>query len=238
MPFVPLAFWNSIIGKFMFFLPITLIITLTASLLVAYVINPVFAVSFMKPHDEANNKRRFTKGDKITLIIFGAIALLCYLSKSLAMGNFVVFVYLFIQLEKYVLSKWIHAFQNRAWPAFKEWYTRWLKRALSRPILVLVVTILLFPVAIMSYMARHVPFTLFPSPDPNFAYVYLNLPVGTDQAYTNQVMKDLERKVNNVLNIDPEKGKSNPVVLSVISNVTVNAVDPGTMEIGDFPNKG
>jgi multidrug efflux pump len=51
-PFVPLAFWNSLIGKFMFFLPITLIITLLASLLVAYIINPVFAVDFMKPHHE------------------------------------------------------------------------------------------------------------------------------------------------------------------------------------------
>lgn len=51
-PFVPLAFWKGIIGKFMFFLPITLIITLLASLVVAYIINPVFAVSFMKKHEE------------------------------------------------------------------------------------------------------------------------------------------------------------------------------------------
>src|SRR5580698_2655468 len=43
-PFVPLAFWNSLIGHFMFFLPITLIITLLASLVVAYIMNPIFAV--------------------------------------------------------------------------------------------------------------------------------------------------------------------------------------------------
>jgi multidrug efflux pump subunit AcrB len=46
-PFIPLAFWKGIVGKFMFFLPVTLIITLLASLLVAYIINPVFAVDFM-----------------------------------------------------------------------------------------------------------------------------------------------------------------------------------------------
>jgi multidrug efflux pump len=45
-PFIPLAFWTGIIGKFMFFLPITLIICLLASLFVAYIINPVFAVDF------------------------------------------------------------------------------------------------------------------------------------------------------------------------------------------------
>ena len=241
MPFVPLAFWNSIIGKFMFFLPITLIITLVASLLVAYIINPVFAVSFMKPHPDhgdENNKPRFNKRDRVLLVIFGAIALLFYLSKSWAVANFVLFIYVFILLEKFVFSKWIHSFQNKAWPAFRDWYTRVLKGALKRPVLILVVTALLLPVAIIGYTVRHPPFTLFPSPDPNFAYVYLNLPIGTDQAYTNEVMKTLEGRVNKVLNIDPETGKTNPVVQSVISNVTVNAVDPGSGEVGDFPNKG
>ena len=51
-PFIPLAFWHSLIGSFMFFLPITLIITLLASLVVAYIMNPVFAVDFMKAHHE------------------------------------------------------------------------------------------------------------------------------------------------------------------------------------------
>jgi multidrug efflux pump subunit AcrB len=47
-PFFPLLFWKSVMGKFMFFLPVTLIITLMASLVIAYIINPVFAVRFMK----------------------------------------------------------------------------------------------------------------------------------------------------------------------------------------------
>src|SRR5690606_22819923 len=51
IPFIPLAFWKGVIGEFMFYLPITLIITLLASLLVAYIISPVFAVDFMKPED-------------------------------------------------------------------------------------------------------------------------------------------------------------------------------------------
>ena len=52
MPFVPLLFWPGIVGEFMKFLPITLICTLVASLIVAYVMNPVFAMTFMKRHDE------------------------------------------------------------------------------------------------------------------------------------------------------------------------------------------
>ena len=46
-PFIPLVFWGGIFGKFMHFLPVTVIITLTASLVVAYILNPVFAVWFM-----------------------------------------------------------------------------------------------------------------------------------------------------------------------------------------------
>ncbi len=238
MPFIPLAFWNSVIGSFMFFLPITLIITLVASLLVAYIINPVFAVSFMKPENHKDHKRfKFTKKDKVMAVIFVAIAVLFYVSKAVAMGNFVMFLYIFILLEKMVFAKWINAFQTKAWPAFRDWYTRVLKAALRRPGWVLITTLILLPLSIFLYTLRNPPFVFFPSAQPNFAYVYLNLPVGTDQAYTNEVMKKLELKVNEVL-IDPKTHKRTDIVKSVISNVTVDAVDPNGGEIGDFPNKG
>ncbi|AMV71785.1 RND family efflux pump [Desulfuromonas sp. DDH964] len=45
--FLPMIFWPGIMGEFMKFLPITLIITLTASLFVALVINPVICANFM-----------------------------------------------------------------------------------------------------------------------------------------------------------------------------------------------
>src|SRR5437762_4582447 len=55
-PFFPLLFWPGIIGKFMIYLPTVLILTLTASLIVAFLINPVFAVSFMKPKHYPNKE--------------------------------------------------------------------------------------------------------------------------------------------------------------------------------------
>ena len=239
MPFIPLAFWKGVIGSFMFFLPITLIITLVASLLVAYIINPVFAVTFMKPEDHStdSNKRRFTKRDWVLTVIFAAVAGIFYFGGAFAVGNFVVFIYVFVLLEKFIFSKWIHAFQDKAWPAFREWYTRVLKMALKRPGWVFIVTLILLPLSLVLYGIRKPPFVFFPSAQPNFAYVYLNLPVGTDQAYTNEVMRKLEKKVNDVL-IDPATHKRTNIVKSVISNVTVDAVDPSGGELGDFPNKG
>jgi len=46
--FFPMIFWPGIMGEFMKYLPITLIITLTSSLFVAMVINPALAAFFMK----------------------------------------------------------------------------------------------------------------------------------------------------------------------------------------------
>lgn len=46
--FSPMIFWPGIMGEFMSYLPITLIVTLTSSLFVAMVINPALAAFFMK----------------------------------------------------------------------------------------------------------------------------------------------------------------------------------------------
>ncbi|MCC6575288.1 MAG: efflux RND transporter permease subunit [Planctomycetes bacterium] len=46
--FAPMIFWPGMVGEFMRFLPICVIIVLTCSLFVALVINPVMAVTFMR----------------------------------------------------------------------------------------------------------------------------------------------------------------------------------------------
>ncbi len=55
--FIPLLFWPGIVGEFMKFLPITLIVTLTASLFVAYVISPVQAAEFINYQKEIKKAR-------------------------------------------------------------------------------------------------------------------------------------------------------------------------------------
>ncbi|MFQ5583200.1 MAG: efflux RND transporter permease subunit [Calditrichia bacterium] len=48
LAFLPMIFWPGIVGEFMRYLPITLIITLSSSLFVALVFNPTVASSFLK----------------------------------------------------------------------------------------------------------------------------------------------------------------------------------------------
>ncbi|MGN6477618.1 MAG: efflux RND transporter permease subunit, partial [Flavipsychrobacter sp.] len=237
IPFIPLAFWKGVIGSFMFFLPVTLIITLLASLAVAYIINPVFAVSFMKPHDPHDTgKRRWSKRDRVLMIIFLSLAAICYVARAWAFANFIIFIYLFILLEKFVFEKWIHSFQNKVWPSFQNWYAGLLKRSLARPGRTMLITVCILIFSLVLMIVRGPKVVFFPSGEPNFTYVYLNMPVGTDQAYTNEVLLKLEKRVNHALGI--ENGKKNPAVQSVIANVTVGAVDPTSGEVGNFPNKG
>ena len=231
-PFVPLAFWGGVIGKFMFFLPITLIITLLASLVVAYIINPVFAVDFMKPHhDEDERKKRWTKGLKLSTIVFGAFALLFYVSGNIGMANFTVLLALLNLLNRFYLKDWINSFQFGAWPRFQNWYVHKLNFALRNPWKMVLATIGLFIFSIVLFSARSPKVVFFPIGQPNFVYVYIKLPIGTDQAYTNQVAGEVEKKVSKVL------GKNNPLVKSVITNVTVGVTDPQDEDQGMYPNR-
>lgn len=227
-PFIPLAFWKGIIGKFMFFLPITLIITLLASLLVAYIINPVFAVTFMKKHDEKHDPN---KGLKVTSVIFLAIAALFYVTKNFGMGNFVVFIFLLNLLHRFWLHKVIVGFQTKTWPAIQESYKRLLVKALHRPALMMFGTVGLLILSFVAIGVRNGGVSFFPTADPNFIYVFANLPVGTDQAYTDSITKVLETKVYGVV------GENNKIVKSIIASVGENVTDPQDEDQGYYANK-
>jgi len=231
-PFIPLAFWNSLIGHFMFFLPITLIITLLASLVVAYIMNPVFAVDFMKPHYEGEHDHpKFDRKVFRALIFLAVAAFLGYLI-NLGIGNFVVFAAVLYLLNHFFLMRVIDRFQKNLWPRFQAWYARRLEWAVKRPWQILMGVIVLFFLTIGFTVVRSPKVEFFPTADPNFVYVYVTLPIGTDQAYTNQVVEGLEKKVAKV--VEPDKD----IVSSIISNVSVGVTDPSDEDQGTYYNKG
>ncbi|MCU0421812.1 MAG: efflux RND transporter permease subunit [Bacteroidia bacterium] len=225
-PFIPLAFWQGIIGKFMFFLPVTLIVTLLASLFVAYIINPVFAVDFMKTHEEEEKERKNTRSYKRTGIIFGAVAVLSYVSGFFGFGNFVMVLFGLYSLNRFVFWKWIQAFQNKQWPAVQDLYKNVVTWSLekSRPIWLLVGTFLLFVFSIVLTGIVKPNVVFFPQSDPNFVYTYITLPIGTSAEYTDSITQIVEERVYKVV------GDKNPIVESVISNVAVGANDPSQFE--------
>lgn len=82
--FIPLAFWPGMMGEFMRFLPITLIIVLSSSLFVALIINPVLTTLFMKIKEEDFT---ITDSRKKLLWTLLTIAFLAGLFPGLTEGN-------------------------------------------------------------------------------------------------------------------------------------------------------
>ncbi|MBP9926597.1 MAG: efflux RND transporter permease subunit [Cyclobacteriaceae bacterium] len=218
-PFVPLAFWPGVIGKFMFFLPVTLIVTLLASLIVAYIMNPVFAADFMTVHDHDHEKSKFSKGFKVTAIVFGSLALMAYVTGIFGLGNFTVFLFAVYALYHFYLSRVISSFQTVGWPRVQEGYKKMVSWCLEgkRPVMVLLSVVALFFFSIWFTSVRKPPVVFFPSGDPNFIFAFVRMPIGTDQRVTDSVTRVVEKRVTEVV------GKDNKIVKSIISNVAVGA---------------
>ncbi len=238
-PFFPLLFWPGIIGKFMIYLPAMLIFTLTASLIVAFIMNPVFAVDFMN-HEEPEHRRPkkavFTK--PVLWVFAGAGILFDLIGTSQGgglwyfFGNLLIFLALLMVINAYVLDKIISGFQHRFLPGLMRQYEMLLRWTLAkhRPVWLLTGLIALLVVSFMifgsSVKSGRVPIVFFPKGDPNYVYVYLKLPVGTDVRYTDSIVRTIETKVYKIIGMDG--GKQNPMVESVISNVAVGASDPNS----------
>ncbi|WP_035558738.1 efflux RND transporter permease subunit [Hymenobacter sp. IS2118] len=241
-PFIPLLFWPGIVGSFMYYLPVTLIITLMASLLVAFVMNPVFAVSFMQreEHFEEDLHRR-PKATKGFLITMGVLVALGILFNVLALGktpeigvdgktsgllghflgNLCLALAAFIALDRYVLVKMIAWFQTRALPKFQNGYAKLVGWSIGHPAIVMVGVIILFIGSFVAVGIRSPAVQFFPKGDPKFIYTYLKMPVGTRVSVTDSVTRVLENRIYGVI------GKKNADVESVITNVAIGAGDPG-----------
>lgn len=235
-PFVPLMFLPGIIGKFMYFLPVTLIVTLTASLFVAFIINPVFAVAFMrkeKEHPQGASFMQKNRGLVVSWIIAGALGVLLHLAGNRGLGNFSFFIGLLLAFNRFVLTGLINGFQQKVIPALMNGYEKIIRWALAgwKPVGLLVFTFFLMIFSFVLIAIRKPPVIFFPSADPNFVYVYMRLPNGTDQAVTDSIANIVEKKVYEVI------GENNPLVEAVITNVTLGTNDPSEGDMSPKPNR-
>lgn len=233
-PFIPLAFWKGIVGKFMFFLPVTLIITLLASLLVAYIINPVFAVDFMQDEHATEDKAKTKRTVKRTTLVMGIIAILGYVLGGFGTGNFVLTFLAIYLLHHYWLRHVIVKFQTKTWPGVQNRYEKIIRYLLQggRPRATIFATLALLIISFVVTAIRKPGVVFFPQSDPNFTYVYLTLPTGTNAKHTDSILRIAEKRVFKAI------GDNNTLVESVISNVAVGATDPNSGDRTTASNKG
>lgn len=241
-PFFPLLFWDGIVGEFMKYLPFTLIFTLFASLIVSYVMNPVFAISFMK-RDHEDESEPSLADLKRPLIILGSIALAFYILSAVGAGStafgianlMVLFAILYVFNHFILTPKIILPFQERLLPNLISKYRRLIRWFLVgwRPVgaVLTMFLLLIFTFVMMGIVKPNVIF--FPSGEPDYVYIYNVMPIGTDARKTDEVTKEIERRVFKVI----ADNKVENAINSVISNVGKNAGDPMNPDRSATPHK-
>ncbi len=237
--FLPLAFWPGIMGEFMKYLPITLIITLGSSLFVALVINPVFISKYMVIQENIRINKQKARRDSIILLIVGLLIAIpsYYVDIPLVwLGNLLILLGILIPLNVFILTPLSNRFQNVSLPFLEKIYVSTLRYAVTKkhPYLFFGGTVVALIASIMIYFGSQPNVIFFPINQPKYVNVFVEFPVGTDISTTNDFAERIEDKLFEI--IKPYEH----IVESVISNVgqgTSDPNDPSAMGASDTPNK-
>jgi len=232
MAFLPFALWPGTMGKFMKYFPITLTVTLTASLFVAMVVNAAMTGGSMDIEDKNVSK----KSAKNYSIIFTIIAVIfvvignIYDSKfAKAIGHLAIISLGLMWLYKLKLYQWTQDFQHSFFPRMEEKYKNFLAKILNKRnawiSLVGIIGMLFFSFILLGIFPRKVLF--FPDNIPNQVIAYIEYPQGTDIEKTNTATLFVEKQVIEILKkyVDP-KTSENYLAESIVSQVGVGAGNP------------
>jgi multidrug efflux pump subunit AcrB len=233
--FSPLAVWPGIVGEFMKYFPITLILVLGSSLIVALVINPVLAKTFMKIDEREETKKGRVRGMRNTLI--GAVVMMIIGVIGLLVGakwlfNLMVIVTIVTIVYYFLLRPVSFVFQDRFLPWLENKYKGVINSSLRWGGTMLFGTIGLFFLSIFLIQLRPPTIEFFPEADPLYVNAFVELPLGSDIEATNEVTRQLENKI--LVMLKPY----GDVVESVLTQIGENTSDPNTPpEPGVTPNK-
>ena len=235
--FLPLLFWPGIMGVFMQYMPITLIIVLSSSLFVALVINPVFTSKFMRvieADEKSDKKKRKNRNVMIGSIVILLIAALAHLAQVNWLRNIMIIGAVLNLLNHFILHPGSLGFQNHFLPILEKQYDRFISFCLKgkNAALTLFATFLMLIGSFGLFQAFMPQISFFPSADPLYVNLFVDLPIGSDIEATNKKMIELEEKVSKV--IEPYSD----VVEAVLTQIGEDTSDPNTPpEPGVTPNK-
>ena len=223
--FIPLAFWPGLMGGFMKYLPITLIVVLTSSLFVALVINPVLCAKFMKVDEKLIDKKlRTRKRNRIVSMAIGflIIAVVGLISGNETVRNLFGFAGVLTLVNYYVLRPASLGFQNKVVPWMESKYNKFIKFALTgiTPIAIFAGTFVALFVVLVLLLLNPPKVELFPTTEPLYVNAFIELPIGKDIAATNEVSKQIEKRVTEA--IKPYGG----IVEAVLTQIGENTADP------------
>lgn len=245
--FFPILFMPGIVGDFFFFIPAVVIITLLSSLFVALIINPVIAAVFMKLETGEQNNRGWRiliaplkkisryatqKALPVTLSRYENILITAIgperakgqkihwrnLSSLILIPFWFIFTITFFVIPA-IPNEWLLAVSTLMGIGIIFFLTSPKLRVISGSFLMLITIILLFAEFDLGT-------EFFPSVDPERIYVNVESPVGTNIDKMNEIVYEIEERLNPYLGNEVEE-----IVASVGSSN--NPFDAG----GNTPNK-
>lgn len=242
--FFPLGLWPGTIGKFMIYFPITLSVVLSSSLFVALIINSMLTSEFMKTEEEPLAKKKLIRWSLILLGV-GILLLAAGFTMDVAafrgFGNLAILTAVMLWVYKYFLSKAVDYFQYKSLKKLENFYERILKYALrGKKAYVFffgTIILLIFSFILVGIAQPNVLF--FPENEPNQIITYIEYPQGTDIEKTNELTKQVEKRVFDAISKYEDNGY-NYMVESAISQVGQGAGNPQTDggQSNEMPQKG
>ena len=244
--FVPLGLWPGIFGQFMIFFPITLSVVLGSSLFVAIFMNSMLVSSFMETGEKELKVKQLIR----LSIILGGIGLLILIfgGAMRGLGTVMILTAAMFWIYKYFLKRWAIGFQMNTMVRFENWYEKRIIHALrgrnvywyfGTTFALLIVVFILFGQSIGSGRTK---IEFFPDNKPNEIYVYIEYPEGTAIEKTNEITKDVEKRVYAVLNNEDyiDENGENFMMASAVSQVGEGAGNPLTDggSAAEMPHRG
>ncbi len=240
--FSPMLFWPGIMGEFMGYLPLTLIITLTSSLFVALVINPAMASLLMKPKskpgkdhsshkDFSSHKDLSSDNDNLPHVVEGP-----QLLSSVVTGGGVVNA----------------AIQGNGSPSVDEIsnsgeapveikgvvmvaYTRILSLALEMPLTVMAISVTVLILMLQAWLlvvGLEKPVEFFPEIAPKGIYVNVETPEGADLDYVDGIIKRVEEALtaSSASPFSTTPGRGSGAARPLLSGIAYQSSEAGVKE--------
>lgn len=230
--FLPLLFWKDLMGEFMKFLPITLIIVLSASLFVALVVNPVLTADYLTIENKPKTPAKKFWIRNGVMLVLALLFIFTGISKTLG-GLFITGI-IFNMSYRWWLKPGSERFMNVTMPKIENFYFRSIQFALrgKNPIWFFIGTFLLMIFSIMFFGASNPKVLFFPDNEPKMVNIFIETPLGTDITKTNEITQDLENKVWNAIK------KDSVIIEAMLAQVGEKTADPNEgPQTGSSPHK-
>ena len=196
--FLPMAFWPGIVGEFMKYLPLTLIITLSSSLFVALVITPTLCSLYLDPE----NVKQPGLTPAMKWLLGGSAAFVVLISLT---ANWITTLMLLVTgvvlyaFNHFVAHPVARMFMSRGLPAILRRYERVLGWALNNRFKVVGGAFASLVIAMMVFGRLNAGIEFFPEDiPPQTAFVQVEAPLGTRVEQSDRIARKIESRLDGI----------------------------------------